>query len=96
MSTRAPAHAEQEEAIFDAFLFAYPSFAGEVKKADQPDAPFPDVVVELARGGLVDFELGEWLDGRQMGTALRPSPGGEVIVEGGQAARERREPVSRN
>jgi len=38
MSTRAPAHAKQEKAIFDAFLVAYPSFAEEVKKVDQPNA----------------------------------------------------------
>jgi hypothetical protein len=44
-----------EGAIFDAFLIAYPSFADEVKKVEQPTASFPDVVVELATGGLVDF-----------------------------------------
>jgi hypothetical protein len=42
-----------------------------VKKVDQPTASFPDVVVELATGGLVDFELGEWLDGPQTGAAKR-------------------------
>ncbi len=70
MSTRAPAHAKQEKAIF-AFLIAYPSFADEVKKVEQPTASFPDVLVELATGGLVDFELGEWLDGPQTAAAKR-------------------------
>jgi len=80
MSTRAPAHAEQEKAVFDAFLVSYPSFAEDVKKVDQPDAPFPDVVVELATGGLVDFELGEWLDGPQTGAAKRYDAAAEAMI----------------
>jgi hypothetical protein len=71
MSTRASAHAKEEKAIFDAFLVAYPSFAAQVSKFDQPDGPFPDVAAELIGGGLVDFELGEWLDGLQTGAAKR-------------------------
>jgi hypothetical protein len=80
MSTRAPAHAKQEKAIFDAFLVAYQSFAEEVEKIDQPNAPFPDVVVELAKGGLVDFELGEWLDGPQTGAAKRYDADAEAMI----------------
>ena len=80
MSTRAPAHAKQEKAIFDAFLIAYPSFADEVKKVEQPTASFPDVVVELATGGLVDFELGEWLDGPQTGAAKRYDAAAEAMT----------------
>lgn len=76
MSTREPAHAKQEKAIFDAFLVTYPSFAGQVKTVDQPDTPFPDVVVELLDRGFVDFELGEWLDGprRERPSGTTPSP----------------------
>ena len=48
MATRATAHAKQGKAVFDAILAAYPSFAKMVTKADQPDTPFPDVVVEHA------------------------------------------------
>ena len=77
MSTREPAHAKEETAIFDAFLVAYPSFAGQVKKVDQPDAPFPDVVVELLDGGLVDFELGgsaQTVPRRERPSGQTPSP----------------------
>ena len=48
MATRAPAHAKQQKAIFAAFLPADASFAKMVKKVDQPDTPFPDVVIEHA------------------------------------------------
>ena len=41
MATRAPAHAKQQKAIFDAFLAGYPSFAKMVKEVDQPDTRFP-------------------------------------------------------
>src|SRR5206468_3275918 len=80
MSTRALAHAKQEKAVFDAFLVAYPSFANEVKKVDQPDAPFPDVVVELATGRLVDFPLGASLDGPQTAAAKRYDVAAEAMT----------------
>jgi hypothetical protein len=69
MATRAPSHADQERAIFEAFLTAYPSFAAQVTEFRQPDVEFPDVVVKLIGGAEVDFELGEWLDGHQMAEA---------------------------
>ena len=71
MTTRASAHAKEEKGIFAAFLAAYPSFAAQVKDVDQPDDVFPDVVVTTTAGALIDFELGEWLDGLQMGVAKR-------------------------
>jgi hypothetical protein len=71
MATRSRAHAEEEKAIFDAFLAAHPSFASTVKEAHQPDDEFPDVIVKLTDDAEVDFELGEWLDGAQMAEAKR-------------------------
>jgi hypothetical protein len=71
MITRAPAHAQEEKAIFDAFLTAHPSFAAQIKDVEQPDAQFPDLVVTTTTGPTTDFELGEWLDGTQMGAAKR-------------------------
>jgi hypothetical protein len=69
MPIRQKTHAEEEKAIFDAFLTAHPSFAATVKEARQPDAEFPDVIVTLLAGGELDFELGEWLHGEQMAKA---------------------------
>ena len=69
MATRAPSQANQERAIFEAFLAAYPSFAAQVTEFRQPDVEFPDVVFKLLGGAEVDFELGEWLDGQQMAEA---------------------------
>jgi hypothetical protein len=66
MSGRSSAHAKAEKAVFDAFLVAYPSFAAQVQKVDQPDAAFPDIAIELVTGVLEDFELGEWLDEPQI------------------------------
>ncbi len=66
MATRTSAHADDERAVFDAFCAAYPSFAAQVTKAEQPDAQFPDVTVTTTSGQVIDFELGEWLDGPQM------------------------------
>ena len=67
MTTRNAKQAASERAIFDAFLRAYPSFAATVKRPpDQPDAQFPDVIVTLADGSQIDFELGEWLHEEQM------------------------------
>ena len=71
MATRASSHADEERTIFEAFLAAYPSFAVQVAEFRQPDDEFPDVVVKLIGGGEVDFEVGEWLDGRQMAEAKR-------------------------
>lgn len=71
MATRPPSHAEEEKAIFEAFLAAHPAFAAQVKEVRQPDDAFPDVVVELTDGVEVDFELGEWLEGAQMAEAKR-------------------------
>ncbi len=71
MTTRAPAHAQEEKAVFGAFLTAHPSFAAQIKDVMQPDAQFPDLVVTTTTGSTIDFELGEWLDGAQMGAARR-------------------------
>ena len=71
MSIRQPAHAEEEKAIFEAFLAAHPAFAATVMETSQPDAEFPDIVVTLLDATKVDFELGEWLHGAQMGKAKR-------------------------
>lgn len=71
MATRPPGHAKDERAIFEVFLAAHPSLAGEVKEVRQPDEEFPDVIMKLKDGAEVDFELGEWLDGAQMAEAKR-------------------------
>ena len=71
MPTRQTAHAEEEKAIFEAFLTAHPAFAKVLKEYRQPDAEFPDVVVTLLDSREVDFELGEWIHGGQMGQAKR-------------------------
>ena len=71
MATRSTAHAGEEKAIFDAFVAAHPSFGAQIKNVEQPDAEFPDVIVELKNGTFIDFELGEWLDGAQMAAAKR-------------------------
>jgi hypothetical protein len=71
MATRSTAHAGEEKAIFDAFVAAHPSFGAQIKNVEQPDAEFPDVIVELKNGTFIDFELGEWLDGAQMAGAKR-------------------------
>jgi len=66
MPIRQTSHAEEEKAIFDAFLAAHSSFAATVKDVSQPDEQFPDMTVALTTGEEIDFELGEWLDGAQM------------------------------
>jgi len=71
MATRSAAHAKDEKAIFEAFLAAHPAFAAELEEFHQPDAPFPDIIATLKDGTEVDCELGEWLDGAQMGAAKR-------------------------
>jgi len=71
MPIRQPAHAEEEKAIFEAFLSAYPAFKATIKEVRQPDAEFPDAVATMLDGSEVDFELGEWLHGAQMGQAKR-------------------------
>ncbi len=71
MTVRQNAHAEEERAVFNAFLAAYPSFASSIKEVRQPDDQFPDVTVILMDGGEIDFELGEWLHGVQMAAAKR-------------------------
>lgn len=81
MATRASAHTKEEQAVFGAFLAAYPSFAGMVKDVEQPDDEFPDVIVTTTAGGVIDFELGEWLDGTQMGAAKRYERLEEAIVD---------------
>ena len=69
MPVRQKDHAEEENAVFEAFLAAHPSFATTVKEVRQPDQEFPDVIVTLNAEGEVDFELGEWLHGDQMARA---------------------------
>jgi hypothetical protein len=69
MATRSTAHAHEEKAIFGAFLAAHPALAAEIKEVRQPDAEFPDIIAVQKDGS--DFELGEWLDGAQMGAAKR-------------------------
>lgn len=81
MATRSPAHAEEEKVIFDAFLAAHPSFAAEIKRFRQPDDEFPDIVAVMKNGTEVDFELGEWLDGAQMGAAKRYDALAEAVVD---------------
>lgn len=71
MANRSAAHRKEEKAVFEAFLAAYPSFAAETKDLRQPDDEFPDIVAVLKDGAVVDFELGEWLDGAQMAAAKR-------------------------
>src|SRR5216683_2774209 len=61
MATRSTAHAGEEKAIFDAFVAAHPSFGAQIKNVEQPDAEFPDVIVELKSGTFIDVELGEWV-----------------------------------
>jgi len=69
VATRSTAHAGEEKAIFDAFVAAHPSFGAQIKNVEQPDAEFPDVIVELKNGTFIDFELGEWLHGARMAAA---------------------------
>src|SRR2546427_1825050 len=71
MATRSTAHAEEEKAIFGAFVAAHPSFGAQIKNVEQPEAEFPDVIVELKNDTFIDFKLGEWLDGAQMAAAKR-------------------------
>ena len=58
-----------------------PSFGAQIKKVEQPDAEFPDVIVEMANGTFIDFELGEWLDGGQMAAAKRYDARAEVLID---------------
>lgn len=69
MARRSTAHGKDERAIFEAFLAAHPALAAEVKTFGQPDDEFPDIVTVMKDGAEVDFELGEWLDGRQIAAA---------------------------
>ncbi len=71
MATRSAVHGKDEKPIFEAFLVAHPPFAANVKEVHQPDDQFPDIVATMTDGTEVDFELGEWLDGAQMGEAKR-------------------------
>ncbi len=71
MATRPAAHGKDEKAIFEAFLVAHVPFAAKVKEVHQPDDQFPDIVATMTDGTEVDFELGEWLDGAQVGEAKR-------------------------
>ncbi len=52
--------------IFQAFLKAWPSFARDIVEITQPCQPFPDITVKLQAGSEIDFELGEWLNEKQM------------------------------
>lgn len=81
MATRSSAHAEDEKAVFGAFLAAHRAFAATVKGFRQPDDEFPDVVAVLTDDSEIDFELGEWLDGAQMAAAKRYDGLAEALLE---------------
>jgi hypothetical protein len=81
MATRSAAHATEERAIFGAFLEVHPALAAEAKEVRQPDDEFPDIIVVKKDGHEVDFELGEWLDGAQMGAAKRYDTLAEAILD---------------
>ena len=81
MGTRPAAHAEEEKAIFEAFLAAHPSFAAQVKEVEQPDDEFPDITLTTTGGAVIDFELGEWLHGPQMAEAKRYDRAMEAILD---------------
>ena len=80
MATRSTAHAQQEKAVFEAFLTAHPTFAAEVTEVTQPNAEFPDITVKTFGNGEIDFEIGEWVDGAQMAAAKRRDACDAAIV----------------
>lgn len=71
MSTRNPSHEAEERIVFEAFLAASPAFANTVISWKQPQDQFPDVIVKLDSGEEIDFEIVEWLDGKQLAQAMR-------------------------
>jgi hypothetical protein len=71
MAQRSDRHKALERAAFEAFLTAVPEFRRQVAGWTQPDEEFPDVRVKLTDGTVVEFELGEWLEPKQMGAAKR-------------------------
>jgi len=87
---RSVAQSDEETAIFQAFLRAYPSFAVKVKVVRQPDGDSPDLITELTDGTLMDFELAEWLLGTHMAAAKRRErlAGSIINAIGAQPANE--------
>jgi hypothetical protein len=79
MPIRHAKHAEEEKAIFDAFLKVHPSFAATVASTIQPDAQFPDVIVRRRDGSQIDFELVQWLNEDQTARGKRREKLGEAI-----------------
>ncbi len=71
MSCRDSTQAAEELGIFQAFLRTSPSLAEEIVDVTQPCQPFPDIKVKLQTGLEIEFELGEWLDSKQMQQAKK-------------------------
>lgn len=70
---RNPKQAEEERRIFEIFAELNPACTPSGATADQPDGPFPDVVVETRDKQRIGYELGEWLQTTQMAAAMRLS-----------------------
>lgn len=79
MPIRHTKHASEEKAIFDAFLRTHPSFAGTIARTIQPDAQFPDLIVEGHDGSQIDFELVQWIHEDQIARGKRREKLGEAI-----------------
>lgn len=62
---------EREQTVFELFLKAHPSFAGQVESFDPAADDFPDITVNLKTGNSIGCELGEWLDREQMAKSKR-------------------------
>jgi hypothetical protein len=71
MAQRSAEHTDLERAAFEAFLAAVPGFRADVAEWTQPDEAFPDVRVKFTNGAVLEFELGEWLEPKQMGQSKR-------------------------
>lgn len=71
MSIHHAKHADEEKAIFDAFLRTYCSFAAPIARTIQPDAQFPDLIVEQRDGRQIDFEPVQWINEDQVAHGKR-------------------------
>lgn len=64
--SRAQKDQKAEEArVFGAFLEAFPSLKATVASW-APEEDFPDILCYLQPSGMIGFELGEWLNERQI------------------------------
>jgi hypothetical protein len=79
MPIRHAKHAGEEKAIFDAFLRTHPSFAATIARTIQPNAQFPDLIVEQHDGRQVDFELVQWINEDQVERGKRREKLGKAI-----------------